>query len=114
LFDSHARRLLVVLVVAAVLLTALIARPFWEALFLAAVLAATLHRPMEWLAARLGGRRGAAAAILTLGLLVVVLLPLGTLGAVLIGEIAGGIQWLRDVIQSEGVHGLVARLPETL
>ena len=111
MLDSHARNLLVVLVVAAVLLTALIARPFWEAFFLAAVLAAALHRPMEWLAARLGGRRSVAAAILALGLVVIVLLPLGTLGAVLIGQVAAGINWLRDVLQSEGVQGLVLRLP---
>lgn len=112
--DVHSRALLVVLVVAAVLLTALIARPFWEALFLAAVLAAALHGPMEWLSARLGGRRSVAAAFLTLALLVVVLLPLATLGAVLFGQIADGIQWLRQVVQSEGVRGLVTRLPTAL
>jgi predicted PurR-regulated permease PerM len=114
LSDVHSRRLLIVLVVAAVLLTALIARPLWEALFLAAVLAAALHGVMEWLAGRLGGRRSAAAAILTLGLLGLVLLPLATLGAVLFGQIADGIQWLREVIQSEGVRGLVDRLPPAL
>ena len=112
--DLHSRRLLVVLVVAAVLLTAAIARPFWEALFLAAVLAAALHGAMEWLAAHLGARRNLAAAILTLGLVVVVLLPLATLGAVLFGQLADGIQWLREVIQSEGVRGLVERLPPAL
>jgi predicted PurR-regulated permease PerM len=112
--DVHSRPLLVVLVLAAVLLTAVIARPIWEALFVAAVLAAALLRPMEWLTAHLGRRRGVAAAILTLGLLVVVLLPLATLGAVLVGQIADGIQWLREVVQSEGVRGLVDRLPPAL
>jgi predicted PurR-regulated permease PerM len=114
LSDVHSRPLLIVLVVAAVFLTAVIARPFWEALFLAAVLAAALHGPMEWLAVRLGGRRSVAAAILTLGLLLVVLVPLATLGAVLFGQIADGIQWVREVIQSEGVRGLVDRLPAAL
>lgn len=112
--DVHSRPLLVVLVLAAVLLTAVIARPIWEALFVAAVLAAALHGPMEWVAARLRGRRNVAAAIFTLGLLVVVLLPLATLGAVLVGQIADGIQWLREVVQSEGVRGLVDRLPPAL
>ncbi len=45
--ERHAQRLLVVLVLAAVALTAVIVRPFWQALFLAAVLAAALRRPME-------------------------------------------------------------------
>jgi predicted PurR-regulated permease PerM len=114
LSDSHARHLLVVLVVAAIVLTAVVAQPFWQAFFIAAVLAAALQRPMSWLAAHLGGRPSVAAAILTVGLLVVVLLPLGTLGAVLFGQIADGIQWLREVIQSEGVHGVVVRLPPAL
>jgi predicted PurR-regulated permease PerM len=114
LSDSHSRSLLVFLVVAAVLLTAVIARPFWEAFFLAAVLAAALHGPMEWTAARLGGRRSLAGAILTLGLLVVVLLPLATLGAVLIGQIVNGVQWVRGVLQGEGVHGIAVRLPPAL
>lgn len=112
--DVHSRRLLVLLVVAAVLLTALLARPFWEAFFLSAVLAAALHGPMEWLTLRVRGRRSLAAAILTLGLLVVVLLPLATLGAVVVVQIADGIQWLREVIQSEGVRGLMDRLPSAL
>jgi predicted PurR-regulated permease PerM len=114
LSDNHARSLLVVLVVLAVLLTALLARPFWEALFLAAVLAGALGTPMTWLTARLGGRRSLAAAILTVGLILIVLLPLGTLGAVLFGQLADGIQWLREVIQSEGVRGLLDRLPPAL
>jgi predicted PurR-regulated permease PerM len=114
LSDLHARRLLVFLVIAAVLLTAVIVRPFWEALFLAAALAATFHRPMEWLVPRLRGHRAVAAGILTLGLVVVVLLPLGGVGAVLFGQLADGIQWLREVIQSEGVRGVLDRLPAAL
>jgi predicted PurR-regulated permease PerM len=110
--DAHARRLLVVLVVLAVGLTALVIRPFWRALFLAAVLAAALHGPMERLARRLGGRRKLAATIVTLGVLVVVLLPVSWFGAVVVAEAAQGIQWLRDTLQSEGVSGILRRLPE--
>ncbi len=58
--DPHARRLVVFLLVAAGALAAVLVSPFWQALFIAAVLAATLRRPMEWLSARLGGRRAAA------------------------------------------------------
>ena len=62
--DLHAPRLLVALVLLAVVLTALLVKPFWVALFVAAVVAAALHRPMEWLARALtltrfpGSRRG--------------------------------------------------------
>ena len=112
--DLHARRLLVVLVLAAAALTALIVRPFWEALFLAAVLAAALKPLMEWLARRIGGRRGIAAGAITLALLLVVVVPLAGLGTVLVRQIVDGIQWVRDALQSEGVLGLVERLPASV
>lgn len=109
--DLHARRLLVALVLAAALLSALIVRPFWEALFLAAVLAATVRPVMEWLTVRLRGRRGLAGAALTLALLLVVVLPLAGLGAVLVPQLVDGVQWLRDALQSQGVWGVVEKLP---
>ena len=112
--DLHARRLLVALVLAAAALTALIIRPFWQALFLAAVLAATLRPVMEWLALRLRGRRGLAAGILTLALLLVAVIPLAGLGTVVVGQIVDGIRWLRDALQSRGVWGLVEKLPPSL
>ncbi len=109
--DLHARRLLVALVLLAVVLTALLVKPFWVALFVAAVVAAALRGPMEWLARALRGRRGVAAALLTLGVLLLAVLPFAGLGAMLVKQVLGGIQWLRATVQSEGVSGLLARLP---
>ncbi len=109
--DVHARRLLVALLIGAVLLAALLLRPFWVALFLGAVLAATLRRPMEWLARLLRGRRNLAAWIVTVAVLLAVVVPIAALGAVLVGEVIQGIQWLRGALESEGVWGLVQRLP---
>jgi len=109
--ELHARRLLVSLVLVALALTILIIGPFWQAFFLAAVLAATLRPLMEWLAHRLRGRRSVSAALVTVLLLVVVLLPIGGLGAILVGQVASGVQWLREAIQSGGVWGLIERLP---
>jgi predicted PurR-regulated permease PerM len=109
--DLHARRLLVFLVVAALLLAAVIVRPFWEAFFVAAVVAAGLHRPMEWLSRKLRGRRNVAGALLTLGVLFVVVIPVAGLGAMLVQQVLGGIDWLRTTIQSEGVWGLLGRFP---
>ncbi|HEX9241007.1 MAG TPA: AI-2E family transporter [Anaeromyxobacter sp.] len=110
--DAHARRLLVFLVVLAVVLTALVVRPFWQALFLAAVLAAALRDPMERLARLLGGRRKLSATAVLLALLAVVLLPVTWFGAVVVAEAAQGVAWLRDTLQSEGVSGLLQRLPD--
>ncbi len=109
--ELHSRRLLVFLVLAAVALTAAIVRPFWEALFLAAVLAATLSRPMEWLSAHLGRRRHLAAGLLVVAVLLAVLLPIAGLGAVIVNHVLEGVRWLRHAIESEGVWGLVQRLP---
>lgn len=109
--EVHAQRVLVALVLAAVALVALLALPFWVALFLAAVFAGVLQPWMERLAAGLGGRRQLAALALTLAMLLAVLLPVGGLGAALVQEIVGGVQWLRGALESEGIWGLVHRLP---
>jgi predicted PurR-regulated permease PerM len=110
--DAHARRLLVVLLVAALALNLALIRPFWQAFFLAAILTAALRGPMEWLARRLGGRRNVAAAILTVAVLLVVVIPIAGLGAILVNQIIEGIDWLRETVRSEGVSGLLDRLPE--
>jgi predicted PurR-regulated permease PerM len=109
--DLHARRLLVFLVLLAIALTAVIVHPFWEAFFLAAVLAAAMGPWMRWLTARLGGRRGLAAGLITAALLLAVLLPLAGVGAVVVAQISDGVKWLRQTIAGEGVWGLVQRLP---
>ncbi len=112
--DQHARRLLVALVLAALALAALLVKPFWVALFVAAVVAAALRGPMEWLARALRGRRGLAAALLTVTVLVLAVLPFAGLGAMLAAQVLDGIQWVRDTVQSEGFAGLLARLPAPL
>jgi predicted PurR-regulated permease PerM len=109
--ETHARRFIVLLLVAAAALTVLLVTPFWAALFLAAVIAAALRSWMEWLSRHLGGRRALAAGILTLGVLLAVILPFGGFGALVIGQILTGVQWFREALQSEGITGLVARLP---
>jgi predicted PurR-regulated permease PerM len=109
--EQHSRRLLVALVIAAVALALVVVRPFWQGFFLAAVLAAALGRPMEWLAARLRGRRSVAAALLTVGVLLALVLPLATIAAILVAQAAEGVQWLRQTIESEGVWGVIERLP---
>ena len=59
----------------------------------------------------LRGRRNLAAAIVTITVLLVAVIPLAGLAALLVVQIGDGVQWLRETIQSEGVWGLVERLP---
>ncbi len=110
--DLRARRLLLALLLLALALTAVIVKPFWMAILMAAVLAAGLRGPMEWLARRMGGRRSGAAALLTLGVLLLAILPFAGLGAILVKHVLEGVDWVRTTIQSEGVWGLVERLPD--
>lgn len=112
--DPNARRVLIALTVASLLLAALLIRPFWGAALVAAVLAAVLRPAMEWLARRLHDRRHVAAVLITLALLVAIVAPLVTLATVLVAEAAQGVAWLRAALASEGVAGLLAHLPAAL
>ncbi len=108
------RWVLVALMLLALVLTAIVAWPFVTAFFFASVLAAALAPPTRQIARFLGGRRRLAAGFMTLALVVAVLAPLGGLGAVIVKEIVEGIGWLRQALQSEGITGLVERLPHAL
>ncbi len=109
---SH--RILVGLALISIALTFWIIRPFWVALVLAAVLAGALRRPMGWLAAHLRGKRAPAALLLTLAVLFVIAVPVGGLGALIVNELLQGIEWIRSVLASQGVEGLIRRLPDGL
>ena len=109
---SHA--VLVILALLALVLLTLIAAPFATSLFLAAVLAGAFAPWNARLAAALGGRRGTAAGVLTGAVLVAAVGPLSALGAVLVPQISAGFAWLRQAIRSDGLDGLVAKLPAPL
>jgi predicted PurR-regulated permease PerM len=112
--ELHAQRSLVFLVLLAVALIAVIISPFWVPLTLAAVFASALQGWMNGLSTLLRGRRKLAALALTAGVLLAVLLPLGGLGAALTKEILYGIQWVRAALASEGIDGLLHRLPGSI
>lgn len=112
--EAAPRRFLVLLVWVAIVLTALLVKPFWAAFVLAAVLSAALRTWNEKLARRLGGRRNLAAGLLTVAVLLAVVLPVAGLGAVVVTQVVEGITWLREALESEGILGLVRRLPGSL
>jgi predicted PurR-regulated permease PerM len=108
------RAALIVLVVLSLILLALVIYPFASALFIAAVLAAALTPWTERLAARLRGRRQLAAGIVTLGVLLLLVVPLAAVGISLGGEVVAGVGYVRDTLRSEGVTGLINDLPAPL
>jgi len=109
-----ARWTIIVLTVLALGLMAVIIRPFASALFVAAVLAGALQPWYERFAARIGGRRQIAAALVTAAVLLVVVIPVASLTVVLAREAADGVAYVRDTLRSEGVAGLIADLPAPL
>ncbi len=108
---SLQRYVLLGLVVFSVALTVVLVSPFWTALLVAAVLAAAMRGPMTWLAARLRGRREWAAGLLVLMLIVALVIPVAALFTVIAGQAVEGVKWLREALASQGIAGMVARLP---
>src|SRR6266536_3089130 len=96
-----AHAVLVILAILAVTLLVTILLPFATPLFIAAVLAGALAPWVRRLAGLLGGRRAAAAGLLTAAVLVAVVGPLSALGAVLVPQIQNGLGWLRQAMQNQ-------------
>jgi predicted PurR-regulated permease PerM len=103
-----------ILLALALLLLGSLLWPIWEALLLAAVLAAALGRWHDWLTRVLGHRPRLSATLFTIG---VVLLILGPIGAVLyyaIRQAIGAVQFIQQGLQSGGMNGLLGALPDSI
>jgi predicted PurR-regulated permease PerM len=112
--DLAARRFLFILLIASMLLVGFVAWPLASALLLAAVLAVVLAPLQRRLATKLRNRPGAAAAILILGVLLLLIVPLVGLSAVLVKEASDGVRFIRDTVRSDGAAGLIEKLPGPL
>jgi predicted PurR-regulated permease PerM len=99
---------------AATLLIALVIWPLWRSLVVAAVLVAVLQPLYERLTTVWGGRRTLTAALFTLGMVLLILLPLAGLLTVAVREAIGAAGVVSDTISSRGVAGLVEKLPAPL
>lgn len=104
----------IALVVVSLWLLGMMLLPFGSALFLAAVLAGSFFGVHERLTRRFRGRTGFAAGLLTLLMVVAIAGPLASLLAVAINEASQGLGFLREALASEGLHGLVRQLPESM
>ncbi|HEY2946697.1 MAG TPA: AI-2E family transporter, partial [Vicinamibacteria bacterium] len=108
------RATLIVLIVLSLVLLAMVIYPFASALFVAAVLAAALMPWTERLAARLRGRRQLAAGIVTLGALLLLVVPIAAVALSLGREAVAGIGYVKETMSGEGVRGLINDLPAPL
>ena len=108
------RLVLGVLVLVALLLMAGVVLPLASALLFAAVLAGALHPWLVWLAGRLGGRRQAAAVILTVCVVVLLVVPVTLLTVSIGAQVVEGGAFVRETLRDRGLPGLVASLPASL
>jgi predicted PurR-regulated permease PerM len=86
--------------------------PFWAPLLLATVLAAVFQRPLGRLTQSLGGRRRSAGALISLGVLIVIVMPFASIATITAREAISGFEYLRDTMGVQSVSDLkTAPLP---
>jgi predicted PurR-regulated permease PerM len=112
--DQTAKRFFLVVLITATVLLCLVIRPMASALFLAAVLAGALWPLQQGLTRRVRGRRGIAAGVLVLGVVIAIVGPVVSMSAFVVKEGADGVKFVSQTVRSEGVSGLIERLPESL
>lgn len=111
--ELTSRRFLFGLWVGALALVAWVFLPLLGALLLAAALAALFWPLNIRLARKLGRKRGRplAAGLITFGVLVLLVGPLIGLSAYLVKETNEGLKFIAQTAKSEGLSGLLKRLP---
>jgi predicted PurR-regulated permease PerM len=111
--ERSAPRFFLLLIAVTTIALALVLRPVAAELLVAGVLAAVLWPVQRWLSARLGGRRGIAAGVLTLGVIVLLIGPLAALVALIIRDGSDGLRFVAETARSEPVRQLIDRLPDS-
>lgn len=100
------------LLIASAVLLGIVMLPVASELFLGAVLAGALWPIQQWLTGRVSGRRGIAAGLLTLAMVVLLVGPIATTAAFLIREGSEGVDFVSDAIHSQEVQQLIDALPD--
>lgn len=104
-------RSFLVLILAALVLLAFVVRPVVTELLLAAVIAGVLW-PLQQLLTRRVRKRGIAAGILTVGVVLLLLGPIAAMATFIIRDGNDGVRFVSDAARSPEVADLVAYLPE--
>jgi predicted PurR-regulated permease PerM len=88
--------------------------PLWKPLLLGAVLAGALSQFHERLAAAIRGRRSVSAALVTVGVVVLLLVPVCIVAAVAVKEALGAIAFVSRPMEQQHLPELLGRLPAWL
>jgi predicted PurR-regulated permease PerM len=109
---TASKRALFALVLFSIVLLSAVAAPLAKALFLAAVLGGALFPLVSVLTRKLRlKRRSLVAGLMVFAVVLVLLAPLSGLAAFAIGEASKAVQFVTDTVRSEGMTGLIDRLP---
>lgn len=81
---------------------------------MAAVLATVTYGPYRALTARFRGRRRLAATVMTIGVVVLLLIPVTVIVTVAVREAIAAFELVRGALQEGGVNELVSRLPDRI
>jgi predicted PurR-regulated permease PerM len=109
-----ARRFLLALVLGTLAVLGVVIFRLGPGLLLAAVLAVVLWPARQWLTARFRGRRGPAASLLVFGVTTLIIAPVAALSAFVVREATEAVGYIISTVESEGVEGLLERLPGPL
>jgi predicted PurR-regulated permease PerM len=112
--DTSARRTLIGLILVSIALVLVVASPFFEAFFLAAVLAGVFQGLHRWLTRRFRGKKGLSAGLICVGTVLALLAPLAALTAFIVSEIIEGVDFISNIVQQRGLQGLLAYVPGPL
>jgi predicted PurR-regulated permease PerM len=112
--SQAARRFFFILLLLTTVMLALVVRTLASALFLAAVLAGVLWPVHRRLTSWLRQRRAVSAGALTVAVILVLVGPLVAFSAFAVKEATDGLRFVSRTVRSEGVTGLVERLPPAL
>lgn len=99
---------------ASVLLVAATFAPLWQPLLLAAVLAGTTYGWQNWLSRRLGDRPRIAASIMTIGVIVLIVMPVAALLSIVLRQALEAIAYVQAALAEGGIEELLHRLPDRL
>jgi predicted PurR-regulated permease PerM len=106
-----ARRVFLGLILLSITLVLLVISPFFEAFFLAAVLAGAFQGLQKWLTRHLRKKEGLAAGLICLGTILALLVPLAALTAFLVTQVVQGVNFISTLVQQQGLEGLLAYVP---
>lgn len=112
--EKSARRTLIGLILVSIALVLVVASPFFEAFFLAAVLAGVFQGLHRWLTRRFRGHTGVSAGVICVGTVLALLAPLTALTAFIVSEIIAGVNLISGIVQQRGLEGLLAYVPGPL